>query len=197
MKPRAASRARRIMSEARTHPRSARALALTALCVGIAIGTSRLGAAPQEEPASRPAPVTSQSLTVYATGQSLGSLEPCECVEGMAGGFPRRLALLAREAQLRRGPSLVVDLGDLTGKDFHPRLLEAKTRAALELLAKTEALVAVGDLDLRLEPEVAQVTQPAPEVRVGEGQQRRPAASQKTRTETRGGPPPWGGPRAA
>ncbi len=138
------------MSEARPHPYALRALALLLGALATLVATARLGATPQEGPASRPAAVVSASLVVYATGQSLGSLEPCECVEGMAGGFPRRLALLEREGKLRGGPRLVVDTGDLTGKAFHPQLLEAKTRAALELLARVEAIVAVGDNDLRV-----------------------------------------------
>lgn len=143
------------MSEASPPPSSRLILGL--ICVGLAAvgGTARLGAQdpPTSRPAASPAPSVAavrSGLTVYATGQSLGSLEPCECVEGMAGGFPRRLSLLAREQRLRGGPSLVVDTGDLTGKAFHPRLLEAKTRAALELLAKSGALIAVGDNDLRV-----------------------------------------------
>ena len=32
-------------------------------------------------------------LVILATTQSLGNLEPCHCVEGMLGGFPRRLLL--------------------------------------------------------------------------------------------------------
>jgi len=150
MKPGPLSRARSPVSEARTHPYAARALALLLGGLATLAATARLGAAPQEEPASRPAALASSSLVVYATGQSLGSLEPCECVEGMAGGFPRRLALLARERRVRPGPRLVVDTGDLTGKAFHPRLLETKTRAALELLARSEAVIAVGDKDLRI-----------------------------------------------
>ena len=154
MKPDPTSRARRPVSEARDNPRSAWGLGLLSVVLA-ALGLSApLGAQdpgrPASRPASRPAPLTSAALTVYATGQSLGSLEPCECVEGMAGGFPRRLALLAREAKLREGPRLVVDTGDLTGKAFHPRLLETKTRAALELLARSEAVIAVGDNDLRI-----------------------------------------------
>lgn len=141
------------MSDA-PHPAARRALALVLGLVASLGATARLGASPQERPASRPVssptPVASGSLLVYATGQSLGSLEPCECVEGMAGGLPRRLALLERERKLRGGARLVVDTGDLTGKAFHPKLLEAKTRAALELLARVDAVVAVGDNDLRV-----------------------------------------------
>lgn len=127
-------------------------VAACALFVGclLLLSAPGLGPPPASAGEGSPAPVASATVEVYATGQSLGSLEPCECVEGMAGGFPRRLSLLAREAKLRPGPRLVVDLGDLTGKAFHPRLLEAKTQAALELLRRSGALVVVGDLDLRL-----------------------------------------------
>lgn len=138
------------MSESRPHRYAARALALVVVALAGVAATARLGAAPQEAPASQPAPVASGALLLYATGQSLGSLEPCECVEGMAGGFPRRLALLERERKLRGDARLVVDTGDLTGKAFHPKLLEAKTQAALELLARADAIVAVGDNDLRI-----------------------------------------------
>jgi cytochrome c554/c'-like protein len=139
------------VSEARTYPRARPVLALLLGVLAALAGTVHLKAAPpQEGPASRPAPVNSSGLLVYATGQSLGSLEPCECVEGMAGGLPRRLALLERERKLRSTARLVVDTGDLTGKAFHPQLLEAKTRAALELLARVDTVVAVGDNDLRV-----------------------------------------------
>lgn len=89
-------------------------------------------------------------LRIAACGQSLGSLEPCECVDGMRGGYPRRLALLAK---LRREetPLLLLDGGDLTGAIDHPRLLELQAGAALDLLAQAGAsAVAVGERDLRL-----------------------------------------------
>ncbi len=88
-------------------------------------------------------------LRLAATGQSLGALEPCECVEGMRGGYPRRIALAHK---LRRtGPLLLVDAGDLTGETFHPRVLELKAAAALELARQADvAAVAVGERDLRL-----------------------------------------------
>lgn len=93
------------------------------------------------------------ALWIYATGQSRGALDPCECVEGMAGGFPRRLALLTAERK-QRPRRLYVDLGDQTGKAFDPRLLEKKTEAAYELLRMAGAAAAVvGDLDLRLGPD--------------------------------------------
>lgn len=97
----------------------------------------------------KPKPKGPPPLRIAATTQSLGNLEPCNCVEGMLGGYPRRLAALKRAR--KRGPLLVLDGGDLTGKGFHPRLLEAKTRAALELLKEAKAVaVAVGERDLRL-----------------------------------------------
>lgn len=89
-------------------------------------------------------------LVLMVAGESLGNLEPCNCVQGMLGGFPRRLSALARERQ--RADVVPLDGGDLTaGRDVHPRLLEAKTRAALELIARGGvAAVAVGEKDLRL-----------------------------------------------
>jgi len=92
------------------------------------------------------------ALWVYATGQSRGALDPCECVEGMSGGFPRRLAVLAAERK-QRPQRLFVDLGDQTGKAFDPRILEKKTEAAYELLRMGgAAAVVVGETDLRLGP---------------------------------------------
>lgn len=99
-----------------------------------------------EEKKKAPAP----ELVVLATTQSLGNLEPCNCVEDMLGGFPRRLALIKR-ARKAKQPLLVVDGGDLTGKAYHPRLLTLKTEAALALLKESGAqAVAVGERDLRL-----------------------------------------------
>ena len=91
-----------------------------------------------------------RGLVLLAAGESLGHLEPCHCVAGMQGGFPRRLAAIERA---RKGsPVLALDTGDLSaGEVHHPKLLEAKTRAALELIARGGiAAVAVGELDLRL-----------------------------------------------
>lgn len=88
-------------------------------------------------------------LVVMAAGEGLGNLEPCHCVQGMLGGFARRLSALARERL--RADVVAVDGGDQSGRDLHPRLLEAKTQAALELLARGGvAAVAVGEKDLRL-----------------------------------------------
>ncbi len=88
-------------------------------------------------------------LVVLAAGESLGNLEPCHCVQGMLGGFARRLSATARERL--RADVVALDGGDLSGRDLHPRLLAAKTRAALELLARGGvAAVAVGEKDLRL-----------------------------------------------
>lgn len=97
-----------------------------------------------------PAP-EAPSLVLLATGESLGHLEPCECVSGMSGGFPRRLSALEREGK-REVPLLHVDTGDLTASGVHhPRLLTLKTQAALELLARGGVdAVAVGEHDLRL-----------------------------------------------
>jgi hypothetical protein len=99
-------------------------------------------------PAGPPRP-----LELLVAGEQLGNLEPCNCVVGMLGGLPRRLSALARERT--RADVLALDLGDLTGHDLHPALLERKTRAALDLLAHGEvAAVAVGEKDLRLGPEL-------------------------------------------
>ncbi|MBX3471723.1 MAG: hypothetical protein KF878_33120 [Planctomycetes bacterium] len=115
------------------------ALLLALATAGAALAAGRAGA---DGEAARP-------LVVAAAGEVLGNLEPCNCVQGMLGGMPRRLAALARER--RRADVVALDGGDLTGRDLHPRLLEAKTRAALELLARGEAAaVAVGEKDLRL-----------------------------------------------
>lgn len=108
----------------------------------------------QEPPAAAPEPPpppAGPEVVVMAAGESLGHLEPCNCVAGMQGGFPRRLSALGRAR--REVPALVaLDTGDLSaGDQHHPRLLVAKTRAALELLARAEvAAVAVGELDLRI-----------------------------------------------
>ncbi|MEZ6184643.1 MAG: multiheme c-type cytochrome [Planctomycetota bacterium] len=90
-------------------------------------------------------------LVLLAAGETLGHLEPCECVSGMSGGFPRRLATVARERK-DEAPVLHVDTGNLTAPNvLHPRLLTLKTQAALELLARAEtAGVVVGEQDLRL-----------------------------------------------
>lgn len=98
--------------------------------------------------AEDPAPAAVRGLALLAAGEGVGHLEPCDCVEGMLGGLPRRLAAIGRERGA--GPTLALDLGDQTGKEVHPGLLEAKTRAALELLARGQAVVAVGEKDLRL-----------------------------------------------
>lgn len=98
--------------------------------------------------AEDPAPQAPRGLALLAAGEGVGHLEPCDCVEGMLGGLPRRLAAIGRERGL--GPALALDLGDQTGAEVHPGLLEAKTRAALELLARGQAIVAVGEKDLRL-----------------------------------------------
>lgn len=88
-------------------------------------------------------------LVVAVAGESLGNLEPCHCVQGMLGGLARRLSALSRERL--RADVVALDGGDLSGRDLHPRLLEAKTRAALDLLARAQvAAVAVGEKDLRL-----------------------------------------------
>jgi hypothetical protein len=114
-------------------------LAASAL-IGLALASS--WAAPPDE----------ATTTVLVAGESLGHLDPCNCVDGMHGGFSRRLAAIARVAgEVGRAP-VVVDTGDVTGpKQIQPRLLEAKTRAALELLAHSgQAVMAVGEHDLRL-----------------------------------------------
>ncbi|MCO5169255.1 MAG: cytochrome c family protein [Planctomycetes bacterium] len=119
-----------------------RAALLVALVAAGAALLSAAGRADAEAEGARP-------LVVAAAGESLGNLEPCHCVQGMLGGMPRRLSALARERL--RADVVALDGGDLTGRDLHPRLLEAKTRAALELLARAEvAAVAVGEKDLRL-----------------------------------------------
>lgn len=112
---------------------------------GLGLASIALGAlwprAAAEGPAAPPA-------RVVVAGELLGHLEPCNCVEGMLGGLPRRLAAIARERQ--RGETLALDGGDLSGREVHPALLEKKTRAALELLSRGGVLVAVGEKDLRL-----------------------------------------------
>jgi hypothetical protein len=117
-------------------------LAVVGCAGGGALLASRADAGDEAE-APRP-------LVLLAAGESLGNLEPCNCVQGMLGGFPRRLSALSRERQ--RADVVALDGGDLTaGRDLHPRLLEAKTRAALELIARGGlAAVAVGEKDLRL-----------------------------------------------
>jgi hypothetical protein len=112
------------------------------VALGVAI-TSAL--APPSVADDRPA-----TLTIVATTQSLGALEPCNCVEGMLGGYPRRISAIKRLKESAKAV-LVVDGGDLTGKQSHPELLAHKTRAAFDLLraAGTQA-VAVGERDLRL-----------------------------------------------
>ncbi|MCA8925226.1 MAG: hypothetical protein KDD82_25675 [Planctomycetes bacterium] len=91
------------------------------------------------------------SLVLLAAGETLGHLEPCECVSGMSGGFPRRLSVVAREGR-DQVPVLHLDTGNLTASSAnHPRLLTLKTQAALELLARGGAqAAAVGEQDLRL-----------------------------------------------
>lgn len=110
------------------------------------LGTGGAGA---DEGAATPEGVP--PVAVAATTQSLGALEPCDCVEGMLGGFPRRLALLRKLRGAGRAPVFAFDGGDLTGKARHPGLLAAKTRAALDLCRAGDiALVAAGERDLRL-----------------------------------------------
>jgi len=128
-----------------------------AVAAGLALADERSGPPaagadrPRDGGAAEDAPASpeGQALTLAATGIGLGNLEPCDCVEGMLGGFPRRIAELTR---LRgAGPVAFVDLGDLTGSGHHPRLLELKARASLDLLAQAgAAAVAVGERDLRL-----------------------------------------------
>lgn len=111
----------------------------------LALAPLLLLATGRAEDPPRPAP----PLVVLAAGESLGHLEPCHCVAGMHGGFPRRLAAIERAR--KEGRVLALDGGDLSaGEVHHPALLEAKTRAALELCARAGiAAVAVGELDLR------------------------------------------------
>ncbi len=129
--------------------RPARALALTAAAAAAAVAALVAPAARARAPE---APVV-----LLVAGESLGHLEPCNCQDGMLGGFPRRLARIARErarAGDGAGALLVADGGDLTGgPDARPAALEAKARAALDLLAQAgAAAVAVGEQDLRLGP---------------------------------------------
>ena len=61
------------------------------------------------------------SLVLLAAGETLGHLEPCECVSGMSGGFPRRLSVVAREGR-DQVPVLHLDTGNLTASSAnHPR----------------------------------------------------------------------------
>lgn len=144
-------------------------VALTACAAPLLVAPDAEQAAAQEQPPQAPAadgPAVTSSVVLALAGESQGHLEPCNCVADMQGGFPRRLAALAR---LRRGPApsdpapadrapsdraavLSLDTGDLSaGDQNHPALLTAKTRAALELLRRAEVpAVAVGELDLRL-----------------------------------------------
>ncbi|MBL7154340.1 MAG: cytochrome c family protein [Phycisphaerae bacterium] len=56
----------------------------------------------------------SDVLTVFLTGNELGTMKPCGCSGGQLGGFARRQAVLAKTPKARR---LVLDTGELVGGD--------------------------------------------------------------------------------
>jgi len=101
-----------------------------------------------------------RTVTIVATGQNIGTFEPCGCPGGMRGGLPRRATVIS---QLRReNPNLVlVDTGDQVpafsaDERFGYRrqirdLTDAAILRGMRALTYDAVLIAAGDVDWGLE----------------------------------------------
>jgi len=76
---------------------------------------------PKRPPVRRPAPVVSDSLTVFFTGATLGRLKPCGCSGGQLGGLERRPAVFDNVPVEKR---MLIDTGSFIETDSEQDLIK-------------------------------------------------------------------------
>jgi hypothetical protein len=85
-------------------------------------------------------------LTVFITGNELGSMKPCGCSGGQLGGFNRRDAVFTTAKKARR---VIVDAGGLVGGDSEQDLIKFNViMRALGLLGYDMANLTKSDLEI-------------------------------------------------
>jgi len=95
-----------------------------------------------------PAEEGQDSVTVYITGWSLGSLKPCGCSGGQLGGLERRATILDSVSRSRR---LVLDTGHWVARDGEQDLIKARFLVrAFQLLEYDAICLAEPDLHIVL-----------------------------------------------
>lgn len=119
---------------------------LIAICISVALaGCAAYIAATDEPPA----------LTVFLTGNELGSMQPCGCAEAQLGGLDRRAAILNTVPPEKR---FIIDTGNLVAEQNEQNLIKFNTIIEAFSLLEYD-LVNLTEKDIQTAQELALLSQ--------------------------------------